>query len=278
MCRPIRQAILMLSLIAPAAVYAQQNSAERVRTFAALPNWTGLWETDASATFLAGAGTPADPTPGPADALPEVFRHIVLLGTPPYNADWQKRSAKARDKAQKTQRSGKPPPDIPACSAGLFGGFPAVMDSPVPDDTFEAVATPEETLFVFPDGTVRHIYTDRRSHPKPDDLWPTSLGDSIGHWDGATLVVDTIARKAGPILPMFGDPNLSEQAHFIERIRRVDSGTMENRMTIDDPLRFTHPWQITITYKRVTDLDRMIETNCTENDRNPIVKGHFTLK
>ena len=48
-------------------------------------------------------------------------------------------------------------------------------------------------------------------------------------------------------------------------------------MTIEDPLRFVRPWELTITYKRVTDLDRMIETNCSENDRNPIVNGEFTL-
>jgi hypothetical protein len=70
---------------------------------------------------------------------------------------------------------------------------------------------------------------------------------------------------------------LSERAHFTERIRRLNADTMENRMTIEDPLRFVRPWKLTITYKRVTDLDRMIETNCSENDRNPIVNGEFTL-
>jgi hypothetical protein len=205
---------------------------------------------------------------------------VVLLGTPPYNAEWQKRVTESRKKAAEARKSGRQPPFQiqKACSAGLFGGFPAVMDSLVPDDTFEAVVTPEETLFVFPDGTVRHIYTDGRQHPKPEDIWPTSLGNSIGRWEGATLVIDTIARKAGPIVPILSDTDLSERAHFTERVRRLDADTMENRMTINDPLRFAHSWELTIVYKHVTNLDRMIETNCSENDRNPIVDGVFTLK
>ena len=51
--------------------------------------------------------------------------------------------------------------------------------------------TPEETLFLYENGDVRHIYSDRE-HPKKDDLWPTKRGNSIGRWKGATLFIDTI--------------------------------------------------------------------------------------
>ncbi|MEP7315040.1 MAG: hypothetical protein ABI859_20840, partial [Pseudomonadota bacterium] len=71
--------------------------------------------------------------------------------------------------------------------------------------------------------------------------------------------------------------DLSEQAHFTERIRRVDIGTLQNDMTIDDPQRFVRPWHISIRYTRAKDLDRMIAVNCLENDRNPVVNGKFVI-
>ncbi len=159
-------------------------------------------------------------------------------------------------------------------------GFPVVMDSPTPDGMFQALVTPEETLLLFRDGDVRHIYTDGRAHPQPQDLWPTDMGDSIGRWEGNTLVIDTIERKAGPLLPVNVSgvsADLSEQAHFTERLRMLDRNTMQDDLTIDDPLRFSHPWQVSLRYRRVVNVDRMIASNCTENDRNPIVDGKVTI-
>jgi hypothetical protein len=93
------------------------------------------------------------------------------------------------------------------------------------------------------------------------------------------LVIDTIARKAGPIaaLPLPDMAVPSDQAHFTERLRLIDANTLQNDLTIDDPQRFSHPWQITIRYKRVTDVNRMITTNCTENDRDTTVNGKQTI-
>ena len=48
---------------------------------------------------------------------------------------------------------------------------------------------------------IRHIYTDGRPHPSADEIWPTPWGDSIGHWEGETLVVDTIAVQEARSLP-----------------------------------------------------------------------------
>jgi hypothetical protein len=50
-----------------------------------------------------------------------------------------------------------------------------------------------------------------------------------------------------------------------------------DQLTIDDPLAFTHPWTLTIPYKRVTNLDRLIHGDCKENDRNPVVDGKLTI-
>ena len=48
-------------------------------------------------------------------------------------------------------------------------------------------------------------------------------------------------------------------------------------MTIEDPERLAHPWTMRIRYRRVVDLTRMISTDCTENDRNPIVNGRVVI-
>ncbi|HTC50518.1 MAG TPA: hypothetical protein VK700_01120 [Steroidobacteraceae bacterium] len=262
--------------------YAQSGASARIHEFAALPDWTGLWETEISVAVLNGEFDKAVAAPSADAALPSTagaapaelgfLNRMQLLGRPPYNPEWQRKS---QGVATHVGVAGAPPP-LKVCGKA---GFPTVMESPVPDMEFQAFVTPEETLFLFPDGTARHIRTDGRPHPGPEDLWPTDLGDSIGHWEGATLVIDTIARKAGPIAPFFmpGIAILSEQAHFTERVTRIDANSMQDEMTIDDPKRFVHPWKVTIRYKQVSGIDRMLPTDCTENDRNPIVNGKVTL-
>jgi hypothetical protein len=166
------------------------------------------------------------------------------------------------------------PPTTKVCTPA---GFPAIMEYPVPDFLFEILVTPEETLLLSTDGAARHIYTDGRAHPHPEELWPTALGDSIGHWEAHTLVIDTIARKAGPVGPVPWAANLSDQAHFTERLRLIGADTMQDDMTIEDSLRFSQPWHLTIRYLRVHDITRMIPISCAENDRNPVVNGKIVI-
>ncbi len=280
-----RQLMLALALlVSTSAIHAQGSSVERTRAFTALQNWTGLWETDTSAALLSGEieraaanrAREADEKAANAGLDPvaaEFLSRSQILGKPPYNAEWQRRS---ESELGRGRVAAGPPPALKVCDEG---GFPAVMDSSTPDGMFEAIVTPEETLFLFPDGEVRHIYTDGRAHPNSEDLWPTEMGDSIGRWDGATLVIDTIARKAGPVaaIPVPGVANLSDEAHFTERVRRLDANDMQDDLTIDDPARFEHPWQLSFHYKRIEGLDRMIAVNCSDNDRNPVLNGQFTI-
>jgi hypothetical protein len=280
---------LVLGLALCLSAQAQQNPPERVRQFAALPKWTGIWETELAAQLNSGELDKAlgramkDPDSVTYVLAPkgvllplevEFFGRMQLLHRPPYNAQWLKQYEGEVHDAQTAPATAVNPGDIKGC----VWGFPMLMESPT-DGTFQPLVTPEETLLLFADGEVRHIYTDGRAHPKKEDLWPTDLGDSIGHWEADTLVIDTIERKAGPLMPIphFVSPDLSEQAHFIERVRMVNPNALESEMTIEDPARFAHPWKITLRYRRVTDLDRMIPTNCTENDRNPVVGGQVTI-
>jgi len=278
---------LACAVLLCAPVHAQQNSPQRVHAFAALPNWTGLWETETSAALVSGEieasvaraaeAARKSGAPPPAEGLldpveTEFMRRTELMAPPPYKLEWQKKYQAALVMLKHPART------RPTILKGCNWGFPLLMDTPVPDGMFQALVTPEETLLLFRSGEVRHIYTDGRPHPKKEDLWPTDIGDSIGHWDGATLVIDTIERKAGPLFPPpFVSADLSEHAHFVERLHMSGANTMQNDMTIEDPLRLARPWKVSIRYKRVTDMDRMIATNCTENDRNPVVDGKVTI-
>jgi hypothetical protein len=266
----MRIATSFLLALVVVAIHAQENPDSRVRVFAALPNWNGLWESKSSEASLNLGGHQAVPL---GSTLAEVFAQNMklLAGKPPYTPEWIL-AREAERKSTPAQAAG----GGPASTAKLCTDtqFPAVLDLPL---MFQVFVTPEETLFLYETGDVRHVYTDGRKHPKKDDLWPTDKGDSIGHWKGGTLLIDTIEIKSGPIAPYPGVPDLSERAHFTERVRRVDADTLQDDLTIDDPLRFVHPWQLALRYSRVTGLDRMLPYDCTENDRNPVLNGKMTV-
>ena len=57
----------------------------------------------------------------------------------------------------------------------------------------------------------------------------------------------------------------------------LDDGLLENQMTIIDPANLTAPWHLSRTYRRVTNIQRMVHEDCEGEERNPIVDGKFTL-
>jgi len=192
---------------------------------------------------------------------------LQTIHVPPYNAEWAARYEEGNnDKAAAAERA----KTFKVCERT----FPQLMEAPW---MFQTAVLPEETLIVFENGQVRHIYTDGRAHPEGDELWPTQLGDSIGHWEGATLVVDTVGRVAGPLGPRAWFSVLSERAHFTERLRRIHPDELEDQLTIEDPETLARPWQMTLRFKQLVDMKRMIPTNCTENDRNPVVDGELKI-
>ena len=88
----------------------------------------------------------------------------------------------------------------------------------------------------------RVVPLDRKEHlPSGIRLW---LGDSIGRWDGDTLVVD-VTNLAGKTRMALGGDFYSADAHIVERFTMVDSNTINWTMTIEDPKVFTRPWTLT---------------------------------
>ena len=131
-------------------------------------------------------------------------------------------------------------------------GIPRILTvSPRP---MEIVQTPGRVLMLFEaDHWVRHIWTDGRGHPKDlADREPTYMGDSIGRWDGDTLVFDTIGFKDNLWLDGLGHPH-TDALHVVERIRRVDHNTLDDELTINDPKAYTKPWTAKQVFKLKPD-------------------------
>ena len=141
-------------------------------------------------------------------------------------------------------------------------GMPTIMTYPYP---FEILSTPGRITFLFEaESQVRRIFLDRRQHLDPDELDPSYNGDSIGRWEGRTLVIDTIGFNTRK--PVRGLPH-SEQMRVVERITPVDANTIRNEMTITDPEAFTKPVVLTVQYSRRPDW-RIREYSCAENNRD----------
>ena len=119
----------------------------------------------------------------------------------------------------------------------------------------------------------RNIYTDGRGHP--DDLEATFEGDSIGHWEGGTLVVDTVGIKDSVALAM--GMKHSDKLRIMERIHlaKGEPDTLVVEMTVEDPVALEKPWVHTLTYKRSREW-QLLEFECAENDRNPVDKDGNT--
>jgi hypothetical protein len=123
------------------------------------------------------------------------------------------------------------------CKPG--GGF-RNMATPYGTDIIEVPE--EQRIYIFQTGgphTFRPIYMDGRSHPK--DLDPSYYGHSVGHWEGDTLVIDTVGINERGWIDARGLPTTT-QVHLTERITRMDYDTLRYEITIDDPGAYTAPF------------------------------------
>lgn len=115
------------------------------------------------------------------------------------------------------------------------------------------------------DASYRQIFTDGRPLPAEIDL-PSANGFSIGKWEGDTLVVQTTGFRDGLWLDRSGSP-LTDAAKMTERFRRVNYGTMEIELTVDDPKAYTAPWTVKLNSYIVLDTELM-DYMCLENEKD----------
>ena len=141
-------------------------------------------------------------------------------------------------------------------------GVPRMSTTPYP---WTIVQTPKLIVIVYEGGAHiwRKIFMDGRGHdPKVEYTW---LGDSIGHWEGDTLVVETVGQNDITWLDEDGTPH-SADMKVTERIRRPDYGHLEIEHTIDDPKTFSKPWKFTT--RPVLLRGELIEYICQENNKD----------
>ncbi|HEY1243128.1 MAG TPA: hypothetical protein VGF16_21340 [Bryobacteraceae bacterium] len=110
-------------------------------------------------------------------------------------------------------------------------------------------------------GTFRIIPTDGGAHPVDPD--PTWMGDSIGRWEGDTLVIDTIGFNDKTEISGFRH---SEALHLVERFSRPDYTTLQYEAILEDPNVFAEPWKMTRTFTLRPDLTKIDEFVCEHNE------------
>ena len=150
-----------------------------------------------------------------------------------------------------------------------FPGVPRVNTSPYP---FQIVQLPDKVIFLYEYmHNFRVIYTDGRTH-RP--TWePSLLGDSIGKWDGDTLVIDTVNLTDRTWLDDHGNRH-SDALHVTERWRRVSANQLSYEETIDDPKFYTKPWTVGWLMPLAPKDWVIMEYACTDNNKD-LDDGHL---
>src|SRR5579883_909898 len=217
------------------------------------PDMTGYWISATKTNINNGRGGIINPETGAAD------------GKIPYNAEWE---AKAADET-KNHMFNEPyahclPAGVPT-NFGIQMGFQAVQDK-------NAIVFAWDTA-----GSTRIIYTDNRKHvPGNFKLYQ---GDSVGHWEGDTLVVDTTNQAAG-----WWDANgavHSDQTHVVEKFTPKDANTIAYEAVVEDPVALTRPMTVTDTFRRNINVPagfksrptgyEQTETACIEGEQDTIL-------
>jgi len=112
------------------------------------------------------------------------------------------------------------------------------------------------------DHQVRRVYLDV---PHSANVKPSWFGESVGHYEGDTLVVDTIGISSKSYVDNYQTPH-TDQLHVVERFHMIEDGkTLEVNVHVEDPGAFTTPWNAIQRYRR-TDRSPLSEVVCAENN------------
>jgi hypothetical protein len=231
----IVSAFLAAALAFPLSLFAQNTPHPRpvkspatVRT----PDFSGVWFLD------------------------EYHRNILPKEDPPFQP-WAEAKFKERQSEKLHQDPDSGPDPTERC---IPPGVPREMLQPFP---WEIVHVRDRVIMIFEyQSLIRQIFTDGRGHPK--DLEPTYMGNSIGRFEGDTLVIDTVGFNDKTWLDPMGLPH-SEALHVVEHLHRVDHDTLVDEYTIDDPKAYTKSWTVQKTFKLKPDW-QIKEYVCAENN------------
>ena len=185
---------------------------------------------------------PKGPTPHMPDGTVDLSGVWVLSGSPDLPSDPSYQPAAQKLYAERKASKGKDDPAAFCLPNGL------VRVTPYP---YKIVQAPKMVVVLSEGNThsFRRLFLDGRPHPKDVNDDPSYTGDSIGKWEGDTLVIDTVGFNDKTWLDSTGKPH-SDALHVVERYRRTDLGHLEVQYTVEDAKAFTKPY----SFKRVFTL------------------------
>ena len=124
---------------------------------------------------------------------------------------------------------------------------------------------PNKVTMIFTgDQQVRHVYLDV---PHSEDVKPSWYGESVGHYEGDTLVIDTVGLNTRSFVDNYRTPH-TEKLHVVERWRIIEADSiLEVRFTVDDPDTYNQPWSAIQRFRRVP----------TPMDEEVCAEGNFLL-
>ena len=128
-------------------------------------------------------------------------------------------------------------------------------------------------MYILEEGGIhsyRQIFLDGRKHP--DEPEPSWNGHSIGWWEGDTLVIDTVGFNGKVWMDRRGFPQ-TEKARIVERYTRVNMGTLEIVVTIDDPDAYSRPFTVKFAAQLSNPEDEIMEFICNENNQYGVAGG-----
>jgi hypothetical protein len=143
--------------------------------------------------------------------------------------------------------------------------LPGLFQGEDNNNPYQFLQRPGEVVILYDyNHTSRVVHLDGRPHlGKNIQLF---MGDSIGHWEGNTLVVDT-TNFNGRTAYSREIPYLSDELHTVERFTIADANTIDYEVTIQDPKLFTAPWKVAGYFSRVPKGTESLEFACAEGSQ-----------
>jgi hypothetical protein len=207
---------------------------------------------------VAGAALPSTSTAGPAPKTPDLSGVYDFGAFGPRNAGPNTPAAPVLKAGAEKFKVTRGPNDAGITADCMPLAGPQAFSVPY---QFQIVQSSQWVALMheYP-GTFRIIPTTAGAHQK--DLDPTWMGDSIGHWEGDTLVIDTIGFNDKTEIAGYRH---TEDLHIIERIRANADGALQYEATLEDPNVFEKPWKLERVFPRRPDLAKINEFVCENN-------------